>query len=460
MADAYYYSTTAGEMRLVGGVSYSAGSIDVDTVVGLPASLPYKLVIDPGLSSEEIVKVTAVAGTSLTVVRGWDGSTGVAHSNSAVVRHMATAEDFRLARQHESATSGVHGAAFALVDEESPQTMTNKTFQASSSEVPVVVKQQGVSSADLLEAQDSSGGKRWSITTLALTAWNGANEAFKALVNGTPVLRLAPQNAPDSGLVVDMPVGSSGRAIVVKQNSVDRFFVEPDGDAYVEKNLVVDGAVTPGSVAASGAVTGASMATVSLTVSTSISAGTSISGGTVASTGQLSGAYLTVAGAASTGAATVNGNVTSTGNVTASGTLSGSNFSSGWTSYTPAVTASGSNPTLGNSVVVGKYRQVGKMVDCVIKITTGSSFAAGSGVYYFSVPTAYANIEDFGMDVGNGQAIITAPGGRSAWVADLLPSSQGVTLWRDGGNNLGSSGPPTGWGVGTIIGIMLSYPLK
>lgn len=447
MADAYNYSSTAGEMRLVGGVSSSGGSFVVDAVAGLPASLPFKLVIDPGAAAEEIVKVTGVSGSTLTVVRGHDGTSGIAHSNAAIVRHMATAEDFRLSRQHEDATTGIHGAVGALVDESSVQALTNKTFQAASTEVPLVAKQQGVSTADLFEAQDSAGGKRWSITTLALTAWNGANEAFKALVNGTPVLRLAPQNAPDTGLVVDMPVGSTGRGVVVKQNGVDKFTVDPDGDTAVGKDLSVAGVVSAGSVTSAGSVASASVTTGSLSASSVTSVG-SVSGATVAASGGLSGASLAVTGVGSFGSS-----------LTTSGSLSAANFSESWTSYTPTLTGSSGNPTLGNSVLLGRWMRVGKIVHVVIKLTTGTTFSAGSGVYYFSVPTPYANIEDWGLDLGNGSAMATGPGGRTAYVADLLPGSQGVTLWGDNGLSLTGSGPIGGWGTGTVVGIMLSYPI-
>jgi hypothetical protein len=136
MADAYYYSSSAGAMSLVGTVTGDATSITVDDVSGLPASVPFKLVLDPGLSTEEIVKVTVVAGTTLTVVRGWDGTSGQAHANLATVRHMVTAEDLRLSREHEDSSSEVHGVTGSVVGTNDTQALTNKDLTSATNTFP------------------------------------------------------------------------------------------------------------------------------------------------------------------------------------------------------------------------------------------------------------------------------------------------------------------------------------
>ena len=47
--------------------------------------------------------MTGMAGSTLTVVRGYDGSTAVSHAAQAPIRHGITAEDLTLSR----ATRGV-----------------------------------------------------------------------------------------------------------------------------------------------------------------------------------------------------------------------------------------------------------------------------------------------------------------------------------------------------------------
>lgn len=61
-----------------------------------------------------------------------------------------------------------------------------------------------------------------------------------------------------------------------------------------------------------------------------------------------------------------------------------------WETYTPALTASTTNPTLGTgSSVSGRYGQVNKIVCGQGQINFGSAgVSAGSGYYYVSLPIA------------------------------------------------------------------------
>jgi hypothetical protein len=57
-----------------------------------------------------------------------------------------------------------------------------------------------------------------------------------------------------------------------------------------------------------------------------------------------------------------------------------------WTAYTPAWTGSGSNPSLGNGTIVGRYQKIGRQVTVHVNLITGSTTTYGSGNYNFSVP--------------------------------------------------------------------------
>jgi microcystin-dependent protein len=135
-----YYSSTAGEMALTTGVDSVNTSIAVDTVAGLPASTPFTLVLDRDTASEEVVTVTAVAGTTLTVVRGEDGTPAVAHTTGATVRHMVTARDLREPQQHLDATTDVHGigSSSEVVGTTTTQTLTNKTLTEPVVDAPTI----------------------------------------------------------------------------------------------------------------------------------------------------------------------------------------------------------------------------------------------------------------------------------------------------------------------------------
>lgn len=112
-----------------------ATSITVASVTGLPASTPYIMIIDRGLATEEVVLVTAVAGTTLTVTRGYDSSTAFAHTSGASIVHGIAAIDPREANTHVNGTSGVHGVSGALVGTSDAQTLTNKTISADSNTI-------------------------------------------------------------------------------------------------------------------------------------------------------------------------------------------------------------------------------------------------------------------------------------------------------------------------------------
>jgi hypothetical protein len=95
----------------------------------------YTVVIDPDTALEEIVDVSNYAsGNSLTIARGIDGSTGVAHSAGAIVRHMVIGRDLSEANTHIEATTG-HGATGAVVGTTNTQTLTNKTIDTASNTI-------------------------------------------------------------------------------------------------------------------------------------------------------------------------------------------------------------------------------------------------------------------------------------------------------------------------------------
>lgn len=124
------YSNTSLQTTLVGGITPGANSIQVASADGLPVSYPYSIVVDYGLATLEVMSVTGATGTSLTVIRGEDGTAAQSHGNGATVVHGVVARDLREPQQHIDATEGVHGlaAGAALVGTTSTQTLTNKTI--------------------------------------------------------------------------------------------------------------------------------------------------------------------------------------------------------------------------------------------------------------------------------------------------------------------------------------------
>lgn len=77
------YSST-----LNGAINDSVTTVEVDSATGLPSEGDYYLNID-----EEIVLVTHISGTTLTVLRGQEGTAAVSHLDEATITDVITAGD-------------------------------------------------------------------------------------------------------------------------------------------------------------------------------------------------------------------------------------------------------------------------------------------------------------------------------------------------------------------------------
>lgn len=132
MAQKRYYASTAKQASLSTGIDSTVLSITLDLVTGFPSNYPYTLVIDPDTNKEELIKVTASGGgTTLTVTRGEDSTSNVAHSAGATVRHVVSGQDFNEFSAHigSAATptkAGVHGVTGDVVGTSDAQTLTSK----------------------------------------------------------------------------------------------------------------------------------------------------------------------------------------------------------------------------------------------------------------------------------------------------------------------------------------------
>jgi hypothetical protein len=116
MAVNRYYSAIAQDTTVTSGITSSSTSVAVTAVTGFPTNYPFALALDYGNALEEIVDVTNVAGLTLTITRGVNSTTAVAHAAGATVRHVITARDMTDAQTHYNTalTAGAHGVTGAL----------------------------------------------------------------------------------------------------------------------------------------------------------------------------------------------------------------------------------------------------------------------------------------------------------------------------------------------------------
>jgi hypothetical protein len=129
------YSSTAQPTTLSAGCTSAATTIQVTATTGFPA-VDFILALDYGAAGQELVLCTNVAGTTLTVTRGYNSTPASAHSLGAAVRHVHGAIDFTDSRTHEAASAAVHGIAGSVVGTTDVQAMSNKDLSSGTNTFP------------------------------------------------------------------------------------------------------------------------------------------------------------------------------------------------------------------------------------------------------------------------------------------------------------------------------------
>lgn len=131
---AHNYTNTASRAALDAPLNSSANSFTVTGLTGYP-SVPFYILVDRDTSSAELMEVTAVAGSTLTVNRGAGGTAGTSHSSGGTVEHVIPAAVPQAVEQHVEATTNVHGVTGALIGADSTGTLANKTFRGAHTHV-------------------------------------------------------------------------------------------------------------------------------------------------------------------------------------------------------------------------------------------------------------------------------------------------------------------------------------
>ena len=278
-----YYTSTTGEMVLQSGIAPSDTTITVDTTAGLPGSYPYTLFLDYGTPSEEIVDVTAAAGTTLTVTRGRDSTVAQSHAFGAKIRHGMSARDLRESREHEAATAA-HGVG-TVVGTTETQSLDNKTFVADSDHSALTLRETSGNTEPILEVQSASGTRTLGLGASTLAAGDEATPNLEVYWSGAAVFWavIAKFRLADNinAIVGNVIAGATGRFLRLMSGATELFYVSAsgalkamgitsDGNVSVTGNVTATGTVSGGSVSTTGAVTAGSVSAPTITASTSI----------------------------------------------------------------------------------------------------------------------------------------------------------------------------------------------
>lgn len=128
-----------------------------------------------------------------------------------------------------------------------------------------------------------------------------------------------------------------------------------------------------------------------------------------------------------------------------------------WTSFTPALTASTTSPTLGTgSADSGKYVQLGKIVVCSLAITFGTSgVAAGSGTYRITLPVN-ASAGFVGLWAGQGLGYDSSAG-TSHQIQAAVNNASYIELWDMSANSYVTASAPWTWAASDQIKLVITY---
>jgi len=88
------YKGAAAPCTTTNSLTSADTSVTLSAITGWPstAAVPFYVVIDPGTSSEEKCSAT-ISGSTLTLTRGQDDTTAVAHSSGATIYPVFSADD-------------------------------------------------------------------------------------------------------------------------------------------------------------------------------------------------------------------------------------------------------------------------------------------------------------------------------------------------------------------------------
>lgn len=426
MAVTRYYSSLAQPTTLTASVNSSATMINVAATTGFPSGLPYTLALDAGGPAEELVDVTAVAGTTLTVTRGVDGTSAQSHGVGAVVRHSSSARDFAESRTHEAATAAVHGVTGTLVGTTDAQTLTNKTLTA-----PTVAG--GALSGTFTGTPTFSGAVVYS----GAPSFTGA-----PTFSGNPVFSGAPS-------FTGAPAFSAGAQFVRAAAADAALQAQVTGDAQQRYQVLADGTQQwgPGSAGADTNLYRASADTLATDDSLIVSRRLTASGGAelVGDPSPSTGGVILRAGAASNNAAEFRnaaGTTVATVSNSGVGTFTSLSLSAdpAWTAFPPSWVSTGAAPNIGNGTLAGRYKRIGKTVHLVLLCQFGTTTTFGTGTYGWSYPAGLQPAQ-------NTPTILTyhgaARGHAATWYAGTAAYDHGTDTFRVYSHGDGQEWSPT-----------------
>ena len=231
------YSSISVETTLASGISNVATSMTVAAGTGtallggvtITAGDQFTVALDPDTANEEIVFITASSTDTFTIDRAEAGTSGIAHSSGATVKHVLTSDDLTFY------TTGVATANAAVP--KSTLTTTGDTFYASAANTPARLAIG--STGQVLTV--ASGIPSWATpTTLNLTI--NAKTANYSLVIGDLNKLLTMSSASTTTFTVPNGVFTAGQQVNVQRIGAGAVQIRNDGTTTLTSTGATSGA--------------------------------------------------------------------------------------------------------------------------------------------------------------------------------------------------------------------------
>jgi hypothetical protein len=374
------YSSRSQQTTLTSAVTAGATTIVVQSGPALlggatiSGGTTFTLVIDPDTALEEILDATAVSTNTFTITRAIDGSSAQAHSAGAVVRHMAIGRDYRESNVHIESTTGVHGAAGAVVGTTDTQTLTNKTLTAPTISSPIFTGVPGFDASIIFEGATADAHE----TTLTVVDPTQDNTITLPNTTGTVVLATAVQTLTNK--TIDMT-----GVTLTGLSSAGMTTSSATPKDYVDSIL---GSATAASTSAASAATSATSAATSATSASASATTAANSATTSANSATAAATSATSAEASATAAAT--SATSAAASATAAATSATSAAASATTAANSVATIAGYATSSANSATAAAT----SATSAAASATAASTSAASAATSATSAATTYDEFDD------------------------------------------------------------------
>jgi hypothetical protein len=262
------YSSRSQKTTLTSAITSSSASISVVSAAALMggknlvAGETYTVVIDPDTAIEEIVQVykvdgNPVAGNTLAIARGVDGSIAQAHSVGAEVRHMAIGQDYQEANDHIKNVTTAHGLTIANVLETTDTNMITTAMLQANAVTTAKITDANVTTAKIADSAITSA----KIADLGIATGDIADSAIttaKIANANVTTAKIEESAVTNSRIAADAVTADKIASDAVGTTEIANLAVTTGkvADSAITSAKIADGTIVAGDIA-DGAITSA-----------------------------------------------------------------------------------------------------------------------------------------------------------------------------------------------------------